>query len=113
MGNDPETSREKADEESVECPEHKARRRVESGVGKLDVFWGEERVEEVRALVDGANDGKVHHTDGQMSMARDDTSNNAIRGGHLHVGPGPERRPLVAVRPFGQVVSVGLSDCIY
>ena len=62
MGNDPETSREKADKEGVESPKHKARRRVKSGMGKLDVFWGEERVEEVRALVDGANDGKVHHT---------------------------------------------------
>ena len=100
MGNDPETSREKADKEGVESPKDKARSRVKSGMGKLDVFWGEERVEEVRALVDGANDGKIHHTGGQMSMARDDTSNNAIRGRHLHVGPGPERRPLVAVRPF-------------
>ena len=69
VGNDPEASRKEADKEGVERPEHEARGGVEVGVGQRDVLWGEERVEEVGELVDGADDHDIHKAGVGMSTA--------------------------------------------
>ena len=83
VGNHPEASREKTGEKRIDGPEGKARGGVEGGVGQRNVLWGEERVEEVRGLVDSSNNNRIHHSMSRVSMAQVDTSTDAFGGGTL------------------------------
>lgn len=64
VGENPEAGAEQTDDEGVQRPEGEARSRVEDRIGQGDVLGAKERVEEVGALVHGADDGEVHNAGG-------------------------------------------------
>lgn len=59
VGNNPETGRRQTDAETVEGPETPLGHSVESGMRKLDVLWGDVRVERLECVDETSNDHGV------------------------------------------------------